>query len=158
MTRVNLGAPETPDGSSFAFRPSACAVRCLTLAIRAYQLTLSPAQTFLFGTLGGCRHTPTCSVYAVQALQAHGVRAGTWLAAKRLCRCHPWGGSGHDPVPPLRRVEAGGQPEGIAACPDSPQPCPTGALRSETLRPPEPQSVTGGRRPALRAQPSEAKT
>jgi putative membrane protein insertion efficiency factor len=109
MTRVNLGAPATPADSSFAFRPASCAVRCLTLAIRAYQLTLSPAQTFLFGAVGGCRHTPTCSVYAMEALREHGVIAGTLLAAKRICRCHPWGGCGHDPVPPKWRPETGGQ-------------------------------------------------
>lgn len=79
----------------------------LLLAIRAYQLTLSPAQTFLFGALGGCRHTPTCSVYAMEALREHGAVAGTLLAAKRICRCHPWGGCGHDPVPPKRRLQAG---------------------------------------------------
>ena len=81
----------------------------LILAIRAYQLTLSPAQTFLFGAMAGCRNTPTCSVYAVEALREHGMAAGTLLAAKRICHCHPWGGCGHDPVPPKRRLEAGGR-------------------------------------------------
>ena len=46
-----------------------------------------------------CRFTPTCSQYAVEALQKHGALKGGWLAAKRIGRCHPWGGSGHDPVP-----------------------------------------------------------
>ncbi|HUC85896.1 MAG TPA: membrane protein insertion efficiency factor YidD [Candidatus Acidoferrales bacterium] len=72
----------------------------LLLAIRAYQLTFSPAQTFLFGATGGCRYSPSCSAYAAEALHRHGVVAGTVLSAKRVCRCHPWGGSGHDPVPP----------------------------------------------------------
>lgn len=72
----------------------------MTLAIRAYQLTLSPLLTLLFGATGGCRYTPTCSVYAVDALREHGAVTGTALAAKRICRCHPWGGCGHDPVPP----------------------------------------------------------
>ncbi|MGA2246193.1 MAG: membrane protein insertion efficiency factor YidD [Verrucomicrobiota bacterium] len=71
----------------------------LTLAVRAYQLAISPAQTFLFGATGGCRYTPTCSAYAVEALRVHGLTAGTVLSAKRICRCHPWGGCGHDPVP-----------------------------------------------------------
>jgi putative membrane protein insertion efficiency factor len=71
----------------------------LIFAVRAYQLTLSPAQTFLFGASSGCRFTPTCSVYAVDALREHGAVAGTVLATKRICRCHPWGGCGHDPVP-----------------------------------------------------------
>jgi len=72
----------------------------LIFAIRVYQLTLSPLLTFLLGGACGCRYTPTCSVYATEALRAHGAVAGTVLAAKRICRCHPWGGCGHDPVPP----------------------------------------------------------
>lgn len=70
------------------------------LAIRIYQLTLSPLQTFLLGAGNGCRYTPTCSVYAAEALREHGAVMGTVLATKRICRCHPWGGCGHDPVPP----------------------------------------------------------
>ena len=69
------------------------------LAIRVYQLTISPAQVFLFGPTGGCRFTPTCSQYAMDAIREHGVLAGGWLAVKRICRCHPWGGCGHDPAP-----------------------------------------------------------
>ena len=76
--------------------------RVLALAIRAYQLTVSPTQTFLFGATGGCRYTPTCSAYATEALREHGVMAGAMLSAKRICRCHPWGGCGHDPVPPKK--------------------------------------------------------
>jgi len=71
----------------------------LISAIRIYQFTLSPALGFLFGANGGCRYTPTCSVYAVDALREHGAVAGSLLAAKRICRCQPWGGCGHDPVP-----------------------------------------------------------
>ena len=71
----------------------------LIFAVRVYRWTLSPAQTFLFGGVAGCRFTPTCSVYALDALQEHGAVAGTVLAARRICRCHPWGGCGHDPVP-----------------------------------------------------------
>jgi len=84
--------------SSFVIRHS-LAVRAMTLAIRAYQLTLSPVLSFLFGATGGCRYTPTCSAYAVDALSEHGAVAGSVLAAKRICCCHPWGGCGHDPVP-----------------------------------------------------------
>ena len=71
-------------------------VRAALLAlIRLYQLTLSP-------WLGlQCRYDPTCSKYAAEALERHGVRRGVWLAAKRLGRCHPWGRSGYDPVPAL---------------------------------------------------------
>jgi putative membrane protein insertion efficiency factor len=70
------------------------------LAIRAYRLTLSPAQLYLCGPAAGCRFAPTCSAYAQAAITTHGALAGGWLAVKRLGRCHPWGGCGHDPVPP----------------------------------------------------------
>jgi putative membrane protein insertion efficiency factor len=87
-----------PD-ARFSIRHSSFDIRVLTLAIRAYQLTISPAQIFLFGQTGGCRFTPSCSQYAMDAIQTHGTLAGGALAAKRICRCHPWGGCGHDPVP-----------------------------------------------------------
>lgn len=62
-------------------------------AVRAYQLLLSP-------WIGNrCRHEPSCSVYAIDAIRGHGPLAGGWLAAKRIGRCHPWGTSGYDPVP-----------------------------------------------------------
>jgi uncharacterized protein len=72
----------------------------LIFAIRAYRWTISPVQLFLFGSTGGCRYTPTCSQYAVESVQTHGALSGSALAARRICRCHPWGGCGHDPVPP----------------------------------------------------------
>jgi hypothetical protein len=72
----------------------------LIFAIRVYRLAISPAQFFLFGPAGGCRFTPTCSQYAMDAIRAHGAMAGGWLALKRICRCHPWGDCGHDPVSP----------------------------------------------------------
>jgi putative membrane protein insertion efficiency factor len=52
-----------------------------------------------------CRYLPTCSDYAIQAVQTHGAIKGGWLAAKRLLRCHPWGGSGYDPVPCAHHIE-----------------------------------------------------
>lgn len=58
-----------------------------------YRYTLSP----LLGA--NCRFQPTCSEYAIEALRAHGAFRGSWLAARRIARCHPWGGSGYDPVP-----------------------------------------------------------
>jgi putative membrane protein insertion efficiency factor len=71
----------------------------LVLLVRAYRVVLSPATTFLFGPLAGCRFSPTCSEYALDAIRQHGALMGCWLAARRICRCHPWGGCGHDPVP-----------------------------------------------------------
>jgi uncharacterized protein len=90
---------------------SSFVIRILTLAIRAYQLTVAPAQIFLFGPAGGCRFTPSCSQYAMEAVRTRGAIAGSWLATKRICRCHPWGEGGHDPVPRreigVRRSEFG---------------------------------------------------
>jgi putative membrane protein insertion efficiency factor len=74
----------------------------LIFAIRVYRLVISPAQIFLFGPTGGCRFTPSCSQFAAEAIHIHGAWQGSWLAAGRLCRCHPWGGCGHDPVPTVR--------------------------------------------------------
>ena len=83
---------------SFVIRASPFVIRVLTLAIRVYQLTISPAQVFLFGPGSGCRFMPTCSQYAMDAIREHGALAGGWLAVKRICRCHPWGCCGHNPV------------------------------------------------------------
>ena len=71
----------------------------LIFSLRLYRWGVSPAKVFLFGPLGRCRFTPTCSQYALQAIQTHGALAGSWLALKRIGRCHPWGGCGCDPVP-----------------------------------------------------------
>jgi len=67
--------------------------------MQLYRWTLSPAKTFLFGPTAGCRFTPSCAEYAQHAVRTHGAVNGSWLAAKRVCRCHPWGDCGHDPVP-----------------------------------------------------------
>ena len=61
--------------------------------IRFYQIAISP----WLGT--NCRFDPSCSNYAIEALQVHGPLHGGWLAMKRIGRCHPWGGAGYDPVP-----------------------------------------------------------
>jgi putative membrane protein insertion efficiency factor len=68
--------------------------RSVRVALRGYKLTLSP----LIGRQ--CRFLPTCSEYAAEVLISHGPLRGGWLAAHRLCRCNPWGGSGYDPPPP----------------------------------------------------------
>lgn len=65
----------------------------LILPIRGYQKFISPL------TPPVCRFTPTCSQYAVEALQKHGPFRGLYLAIRRILRCHPWGGHGYDPVP-----------------------------------------------------------
>lgn len=62
--------------------------------IRFYRRGISPF------TPASCRFQPTCSAYAMEAVERHGAWRGTGLAARRLLRCHPWGGSGYDPVPP----------------------------------------------------------
>jgi putative membrane protein insertion efficiency factor len=67
--------------------------RGMIVFIRGYQLTLS---AFLGRQ---CRFLPTCSEYAREAVERHGALAGAWLAVRRIGRCHPWGGSGYDPVP-----------------------------------------------------------
>ena len=73
--------------------------RFLLILIQLYRWIFSPAQVFLFGGGSGCRFTPTCSQYAAEAIRHHGALAGSALAFKRICRCHPLGGCGHDPVP-----------------------------------------------------------
>jgi putative membrane protein insertion efficiency factor len=72
----------------------------IRLLIRGYQLIVSPALTLLLGPGCGCRFQPTCSRYFLEAVETHGALRGGWLGLKRLGRCHPWGGSGFDPVPP----------------------------------------------------------
>lgn len=73
--------------------------RVLCFLIQLYRWVLSPAQTFLFGAQTGCRFTPSCSRYAMEAIEQHGAVAGSLLATRRICRCHPYGACGHDPVP-----------------------------------------------------------
>ncbi len=73
-------------------RPNSAA-RVMLIVIRVYQLTLS---AFLGRQ---CRFAPSCSEYAAEAIRVHGALRGGWLGMKRIGRCHPWGGSGHDPVP-----------------------------------------------------------
>jgi putative membrane protein insertion efficiency factor len=67
--------------------------RLIVVMIRGYQAVLRPVLP------AACRYTPTCSDYALEAVRRHGAIRGSWLAGRRLLRCHPWGGTGHDPVP-----------------------------------------------------------
>jgi len=72
----------------------------LQLPIRVYRWLISP----LLGT--NCRYHPSCSSYALEAIEKHGAARGSWLSLRRICRCHPWGGDGYDPVP-----QVGGWPQ-----------------------------------------------
>jgi uncharacterized protein len=67
--------------------------------IQIYQATLSPLLAAVAGPGHGCRFEPTCSEYFAQSVEAFGFFRGGWLGLKRLVRCQPWGGCGHDPVP-----------------------------------------------------------
>jgi putative membrane protein insertion efficiency factor len=75
----------------------------LLALVRGYRLLLAPIHHALFGRC--CRFEPTCSAYAQEAIETHGAARGAWLAARRLLRCHPLGGSGFDPVPERRKSE-----------------------------------------------------
>ena len=66
----------------------------LLLPVYFYKYAISPL------TPASCRHVPSCSEYAVQAIKIHGPLKGVWLATKRISKCHPWGTEGYDPVPP----------------------------------------------------------
>lgn len=68
--------------------------RLFVWLLRAYQILVSP----MFGP--SCRFYPTCSNYAIEAVKLHGAARGGWLAARRVCRCHPWNDGGVDLVPP----------------------------------------------------------
>ncbi|WP_436701986.1 membrane protein insertion efficiency factor YidD [Nocardioides sp. BYT-33-1] len=115
--------------------------------VRGYQLLVSP----LLGPT--CRYYPSCSAYAVQALQRHGALRGSWLAVRRLLRCHPWAPGGVDHVPP-RRGDADPQteehscgrdhaPDGVPDPAPGADPSPTRAERGPELRP-----ATAGRYPS----------
>jgi putative membrane protein insertion efficiency factor len=67
--------------------------------VRLYQIMISPY------TPASCRFEPTCSHYTIEAIERHGLLKGGKLSVKRICSCHPWGGSGYDPVPELEETE-----------------------------------------------------
>lgn len=81
--------------------------------VRGYQLLVSPIMA------PSCRFEPTCSHYALESLARHGSLRGSWLALKRIARCHPWGGMGYDPVPP---APTGGPARGRVAAGAGAQP------------------------------------
>lgn len=75
-------------------------------SLRAYRLLVSP----LYGQV--CRYHPSCSAYALEAVTRHGSLRGTWLAARRVARCHPWADGGYDPVPAPRTTPRTRPPQG----------------------------------------------
>lgn len=66
--------------------------RVLSRGIRWYQQARE-------GRISPCRYVPSCSTFALESIEVHGAVRGAWLGTRRLCRCHPWGGHGYDPVP-----------------------------------------------------------
>ena len=76
---------------------SELAKKVAVFLIKTYQLTLSPRFSH-----GACRYTPTCSQYALEAVQIHGALKGSWLAFLRILRCNPFFKGGYDPVPPKK--------------------------------------------------------
>ncbi len=98
-----LGPPRV--AARAAAGASRLAARVLIGAIRVYRVALSP----WLGTR--CRYIPTCSAYALEAIERFGPLRGGWLAAARIGRCHPWAGSGYDPVPePVERIDSSRRP------------------------------------------------
>jgi putative membrane protein insertion efficiency factor len=77
----------------------------IRLLIRFYQRILRPMLRFAAGPAAGCRFTPSCSNYFLQAVELHGPLRGSWYGICRIFRCHPWGGCGYDPVPPAGAAE-----------------------------------------------------
>ncbi len=93
----------------------------IRLGIRGYQRLLRPVFHVFSGPGGSCRFDPSCSNYFLQAVERHGSVKGSWLGIRRILRCHPWGGCGYDPVPPVK---------GTAAEPEEPRSRPPDGARS----------------------------
>jgi putative membrane protein insertion efficiency factor len=86
----------------------------LLAMVRCYRIVGSPMKRFLLGPGSGCRFVPTCSAYALEAIARHGAGRGACLSIGRMCRCHPWGSCGHDPVPVvLPDASCRGNPSGF---------------------------------------------
>ena len=79
----------------------------IRLFIRFYQLAISPLIHWVGGPGAGCRYTPSCSEYFLEAVEKHGPLSGSIIGFRRILRCAPWGGHGHDPVPCTKKETAG---------------------------------------------------
>ncbi|MED5585270.1 MAG: membrane protein insertion efficiency factor YidD [Verrucomicrobiota bacterium] len=78
----------------------------IRVLIRFYQLAISPLIHWVGGPGSGCRYTPSCSEYFLEAVEKHGSLSGSVMGLKRIFRCAPWGGHGHDPVPCTKKEPA----------------------------------------------------
>ena len=86
------------------------AARLLSAPVYVWRWLLSPVFPV------ACRYAPSCSAYALDTLRRHGALTGGWLTLRRLCRCHPWGGAGYDPVPPPPATPAPGAQRHRSRC------------------------------------------
>ncbi len=100
---VSRSRPNDQDDQEVAGgRPTGAAGPRRSLVTRGLLAAVRTYQTARWGRPTGCRFLPSCSEYAVGAIERHGPVSGSWLAVKRIARCHPWGGHGADPVPDRR--------------------------------------------------------